>query len=164
MGEGLRVLVTGGTLDKVHDPIKEEFVFGGTHLPEMLKLGRNTSPVEVETLMLIDSLDMTEEHRNKILEKCRKSPEERLIITHGTSTMVETARLLGQNIKDKTIVLTGAMVPHVIRNSDAVFNFAYAFGAAMALPKGVYVAMNCKILPWNNVRKNAELGRFETLG
>lgn len=113
--------------------------------------------------MLIDSLQMTEADRQKILERCKSCPEEKIVITHGTSTMVETAKLLGQNLKNKTVVLTGAMIPHAIKDSDAVFNFAHAFGAVQALPKGVYIAINGMIFPWDNARKNEELGWFETI-
>ena len=156
----LRIFVTGGTFDKVHDPLRECLAFGKTHIPEMLGIGRNTGSITVEELMLVDSLEMTDEQRNKILEKCRDCDENRAVITHGTSTMVETARLLGEKVKGKTIVLTGAMVPHSVKNSDATFNLAYALGAAQSLPEGVYIAMNGRVFSWDNVRKMPETGKF----
>ena len=113
--------------------------------------------------MLKDSLYMTDEDRQLILRKCQSCLEDRLLVTHGTGTMVETAAVLGKNLKRKTAVLTGAMIPYSIKNSDAMFNFAFGYGAALALPAGVYVAMNGRIFHWNNVQKNTEVGYFETL-
>ncbi len=159
----IRILITGGTFDKIYNPVKEVLEFKETHIPEMLEFGRNRNKVEVEKHRLIDSLQMTGDDRQKILEMCKGCPEEKIVITHGTSTMVETAKLLGQNLKGKTVVLTGASVPYTLNGSDAMFNFAHAFGAVQALPKGVYIAMNGIIFPWDKVRKNEELGEFETI-
>ena len=163
MGEDLRVLVTGGTFDKVYNPITEKLEFADTHVHEMLRFGRVTVKVEVEKLMLKDSLYMTDADRQLILDRCTSSLEDKLLIVHGTGTMVETAKKLGQNLEAKTAVLIGAMVPYSVSNSDAVFNFAFAYGLALYLPIGVYIAMNGRALNWNNVRKNPQTGEFEPL-
>ena len=159
----VRILVTGGTFDKVYDPINEKLDFTETHIPEILKQGRNRTEVELETLMLKDSLYMTDADRQHILEKCQSSLEDNILITHGTGTIVETAKVLGQNLEGKTVVLTGAMMPYSVNNSDALFNFAYAFGAVQSLPNGVYIAMNGRIFYDGNVIKNTEIGEFETI-
>ncbi len=164
MGEGLRILATGGTFDKVYNPVTEKLEFTETHVPEILRLGRVTAKVEVERLMLKDSLYMTNSERQLILERCKGCLEDRLLIIHGTGKMVETAQVLGQNLEGKTAVLSGAMVPFTVHESDAVFNFGVAYGAALALPTGVYIAMNGRIFYWNSVRKNTELGHFEQVG
>jgi L-asparaginase len=121
-------------------------------------------PVEVELNQLIDSLDMHTSNRVRVLESCRRALEERIIITHGTDTMVETAAVLGEARLAKTVVLTGAMVPYIFNNSDAVFNLGCAVAAVQLLPHGVYVAMNGRIFGWESVRKNRELGVFEEKG
>ena len=113
--------------------------------------------------MLIDSLNMNEEHRAKILGKCKSCEEDKIIITHGTSTMVETAKMLGNEIKDKIIILTGAMSPYSIGKGDAVFNLGCAISSVQLIPKGVYIAMNGKIFGYANVRKNDKTGEFETI-
>jgi L-asparaginase len=159
----VRILVTGGTFDKVHDPIQEALVFDGTRVPEMLERGRVLAPVEVEPLMLIDSLQMTDEHRKTIAEKCSSCRENRIVVTHGTSTMIETARVLAERVKDKTIVLTGALVPHSIKGSDALFNLAHALGAVQVLPPGVFIAMNGRILPWDSASKDVHTGVFRRI-
>lgn len=163
MGDGLRVLITGGTIDKVYNPVTEKLEFIETHVPEILRLGKVTAKVEVERLMLKDSLYMTNSDRQLILERCKGSLEDRLLIIHGTGTMVKTAQRLGQNLEGKTVVLTGAMTPYTISGSDAVFNFAFAYGLALYLPVGVYITMNGRRFYWNNVRKNTKLGEFEEL-
>ncbi len=163
MGSGIRVLVTGGTFDKVYHPTLEQLIFEETHVPEILKLGRNRTDVVVEQLMLKDSLYMTDEDRQLILRKCQSCLEDRLLVTHGTGTMVETAQKLGQSLEGKTVVLTGAMVPYSVKGSDAVFNFAFAYSLALYLPAGVYIAMNGRKFYWDNVRKNTRLGEFEEL-
>jgi len=162
----VRIYVTGGTFDKVYDPINEKLDFTETHIPEILRLGRNKNEVELETLMLKDSLYMTDADRQYILEKCRSCPEKKILVSHGTGTMVETARKLGENdqsLEDKTVVLFGAMVPYSIKDTDAEFNFGFAFGAVLSLPSGVYIAMNLTIFNWYNVIKNPETGEFETI-
>lgn len=158
---GIRIFVTGGTFDKEYDEIVEKLVFRETHVPHMMRLGRCKIDVDVRTLMMIDSLEITEEDRKTILENCRKAKEERIVITHGTSTMADTARFLGKEIKGKTIVLTGAMSPYSFGSSDGLFNLGCALAFAQTLPHGVYVSMNGKYFAWDNVRKNEKTGFFE---
>ncbi len=158
----IRILITGGTFDKEYDELHGTLYFKDTHLPEMLTLGRCKLEVHIRTVMMVDSLEMTEEDRDLILEQCRKSPEDQIVITHGTDTMVETARLLGSAIRNKTIVLTGAMVPYAFGSSDGLFNLGSALSFAQTLPTGTYIAMNGRCFRWDNVRKNRELGIFET--
>lgn len=163
MGEGVRIFVTGGTIDKVYNPITEKLEFTEAHAYEILSASRVKAKVAVDVLMLKDSLYMTEADRQLILERCKGCLEDRILITHGTGSMVETAQKLGENLEGKTITLTGAMIPYSINKSDAVFNFAGAYYAALALPSGVYICMNGMVFPWNNVRKNTEKGHFERL-
>jgi L-asparaginase len=159
----IRILITGGTFDKEYDEIKEQLVFIETHVPQMLKLGRCKVDVNIRTIMLIDSLKMTDEDRQIILENCKKSEEDRIVITHGTSTMTDTARFLGKSIQNKTIVLTGAMSPYAFGSSDGLFNLGCALAFVQTLPHGVYVSMNGKCFTWNNVRKNEKTGFFEEI-
>lgn len=159
----IKIIITGGTFDKEYDEINGTLYFKDTHVPEMLKLGRCRLDIQTRTVMMIDSLDMTETDRQLILENCKKSPEEKIVITHGTDTMVETAKALGENIKDKTIVLTGAMIPYAFGSSDGLFNLGSALSFVQALPPGVYIAMNGRYFIWNNVRKNREKGEFEEI-
>jgi L-asparaginase len=160
---GIRILVTGGTFDKEYDELSGALFFRDTHLPEMLALGRAELPYEITTVMMIDSLDMTDDLREQILNQCLEAQEEQIIITHGTDTMVQTATLLGQRVQGKTVVLTGAMVPYKFGSSDGMFNLGCAVAFAQALPHGVYVTMNGRYFPWNDVRKNTARGRFERL-
>ena len=157
----VRVFITGGTFDKKYDELSAKLVFGESHLPEMLRLGRCRLDVSIRTLMMIDSLDMTEADRRIIVESCRACPESRIVITHGTDTMVETARALAAAGTGKTIVLTGAMVPYAFGSSDGMFNLGSALSFAQALPPGVFVAMNGKCFPADRVRKNRQTGVFE---
>ena len=157
----IKILITGGTFDKEYSELTGELFFRNTHVPNMLELGRAKIDVKIRTLMLVDSLEMTDKHRAIILEKCRNAKEAEIIITHGTDTMAETAKFLGQNIKDKTIILTGAMVPYAFGSSDGLFNLGSALSFAQSLPRGVYIAMNGKYFYWHNVRKNKETGVFE---
>lgn len=159
----IRILVTGGTFDKEYDEVNGKLFFKDTHLPEMLQLGRCKLELEVRTLMMIDSLDMTDSDRELILEQCRKSPVDRIVITHGTDTMEKTARVLGPVIQDKTIVLTGAMIPYKFGSSDGLFNLGSALAFAQALPRGVYVAMNGRCFDWSNVTKDRTTGEFKCL-
>ena len=159
----IKVLVTGGTFDKEYEEIKERLVFKETHLPEMLKLGRCKLDPDIRTVMLIDSLEMTESDRKIILETCEKSKEDKIVITHGTSRMVETAKFLAKSIKNKTIVLTGAMSPYAFGSSDGLFNLGCALAFVQTLPHGVYIAMNGRYFTWDNVKKNESNGIFETL-
>lgn len=160
----IRVLVTGGTFDKNYNELEGRLHFRETHVPEMLGLGRCKLPIVVETLMLIDSLEMTDEHRTRVLEACRRASESRIVITHGTDTMEHTARVIGSAALDKTIVLTGAMVPYTFGSSDGLFNLGSALAFAQSLPHGVYVAMNGRCLPWKGVHKDKATGVFESRG
>ena len=157
----IRIIITGGTFDKAYDEIRGSLTFRDTHLPEILKFVRCTVPIELELNQLIDSLDMQTANRLSILESCRRAAEERIVITHGTDTMAETAEVLGGAGLAKTIVMTGAMVPYVFSNSDAVFNLGCALMAVQLVPRGVYIAMNGRLFAWDRVRKNRELGVFD---
>ena len=166
----IKIFVTGGTFDKEYNDLNGQLIFKNTHLREILELGRSRLDVDVETLMMIDSLDMSDEDREKIAQSCINATEDKIVITHGTDTMVETAKVLAQKIKneqsslsDKTIILTGAMVPYVFRSSDGLFNLGAALAFAQTLPKGVYIAMNGKYFNWDNARKNKKIGEFEEL-
>jgi L-asparaginase len=159
----VRFLVTGGTFDKEYNELTGELFFKHTHLPEMLALGRARVPVEVTVLMMIDSLQMTADHRAQVAQACLEAPEERIVVTHGTDTMVETAKVLAERVPGKTIVLTGAMVPWKFGSSDGLFNLGSALAFAQVLPHGVYVSMNGRSFPWNDVRKNRAKGEFENL-
>lgn len=157
----IRVLVTGGTFDKEYHELSGTLFFKDTHVPEMLALGRCGLDLEVSRLMLIDSVDMTDTDRARILASCTEAGDERIVITHGTDTMEDTARFLGERVRDQTVVLTGAMVPYTFGSSDGLFNLGAALAFAQALPHGVYVAMNGRAFDWHNVRKNRTTGRFE---
>ncbi len=159
----LRILATGGTFDKRYDPITGALGFGETHLHEIVARARLAGPLEIEVLMMIDSLDMVDEHRQRVLAACRAAPEPALVVVHGTDTMVETAQLLGRAALPGTIVLTGAMVPFALADSDASFNLGAAVAFARSLPPGVWVAMNGVARPWPDVRKNRERGVFEPI-
>ncbi|MBN2803869.1 MAG: asparaginase [Deltaproteobacteria bacterium] len=159
----IRVFITGGTFDKEYNEITGQLKFGDTHLQEMLSMGRCKIPVEIRTLMMIDSLEMKDSDRQIIFENVESCIENQVVITHGTDTMEVTARYLGERIKDKTVVLMGAMIPIAFGSSDGLFNLGSAFAFAQSLPAGVYVVMNGRCFPWDNVTKNHELGEFETL-
>jgi L-asparaginase len=156
-------LITGGTFDKEYDEIDGRLYFQDSHVPEMLKLGRCLLDVEIRTLMMIDSLEMTDADRQIICEQCRTAPEDRIVITHGTDTMVETARVLQSRVTGKTIVLTGAMIPYKFGSSDGLFNLGSALAFAQTLPPGVYIAMNGQYFPADQVRKNKLAGMFERI-
>ena len=160
----IRVLVTGGTFDKEYDELRGVLSFRDTHLPEMLRLGRCRVEVAIDALMMIDSLEMTDADRARIVARCRDADEPRIVVTHGTDTMVETARALGAAaLAGKTVVLTGAMVPYAFGSSDGLFNLGSALSFVQALPPGVYIAMNGRWFTWDRVRKNRETGVFESL-
>ena len=159
----IRVFVTGGTFDKEYDELRGTLDFEDTHLPEMLRLGRCELDVAIRTLMMVDSLDMTDDDRSTIVDNCRRADEAQIVVTHGTDTMVETAQALARAITDKTIVLTGAMVPYAFGSSDGLFNLGSALSFVQVLPPGVYIAMNGKYFSWDNVRKNREVGAFEVV-
>ena len=157
----VRLLVTGGTFDKEYNEITGELYFEDTHMREILELGRSKLEVKIRTLMLIDSLDMTDEDRSTILDNCKRVDEDQIVITHGTDTMTQTAKILAEAGLDKTIVLTGAMIPYKFGSSDGLFNFGGAMAFAQALPSGVYVAMNGRYFDWDKVEKNKKTGTFE---
>jgi len=160
----IRILATGGTFDKEYNELTGELFFKSTHTGDMLALGRCLLDVEIETLMMIDSLQMTDADRQAILARCREVPESRIVITHGTDTMPETAAILGTALTGKTVVLTGAMVPYKFGSSDGMFNLGTALAFVQTLAPGVYVAMNGRCFEWNKVRKNRESGVFEAIG
>jgi L-asparaginase len=163
--EPIRVLITGGTFDKEYNELNGSLFFKETHLPEMLRLGRSRVDVSIGTLMMIDSLQMTDADRALIIDECRQANEARILITHGTDTMVDTAAALAAAMADagKTIVLTGAMIPYAFGSSDGLFNLGSALSFVQVLPSGVYLAMNGRCFEWNRVRKNRETGVFEAL-
>jgi L-asparaginase len=156
-----RIIVTGGTFDKHYDAIKGELTFKNSHLPAILQQSRVTVPVELEINQLIDSLDMLDEHRQQVLTACRNAREKYLVVIHGTDTMAQTARVVGQAGLDKTIVFTGAMIPYSVQGSDALFNLGFALAASQSLAANTYVAMNGRLFTWDRVRKNKADGVFE---
>lgn len=157
----IRVLITGGTFDKEYDEIGGKLFFKDSHLPEMLSLARAKLDLEIRTLMMVDSLEMSDADRDIIVEQCRSSPETRIVITHGTDTMEVTAKLLSERVPGKTIVLTGAMVPYKFGSSDGLFNLGSALAFVQTLSPGVYVAMNGRYFPADAVQKNKQTGFFE---
>jgi L-asparaginase len=160
----IRILVTGGTFDKEYDELTGRLFFRDTHVAEMLRRGRCRVPARVETVMMIDSLEMTDADRAAVVDRCRESPERRIVITHGTDTMVDTARAIARaELGERTIVLTGAMVPYAFGSSDGLFNLGSALSFAQVLPAGVYVAMNGQYFSWDRVRKNRASGVFEAI-
>ncbi|GAB3403410.1 asparaginase [Massilia agilis] len=159
----LRLIATGGTFDKHYNELNGSLGFADSHLPQVISRTRMTIPVALEVLPLLDSLDMQDADRQRVLASCQAATEKAIVIVHGTDTMRETAQVLGAATLDKTIVLTGAMIPYEIANSDALFNLGVAVGVAQTLPAGVYVAMNGKVFTWNNVTKNRAAGVFEPL-
>ncbi len=157
----IRVFVTGGTFDKEYDELRGNLFFKDSHLPEMLKRGRCRLSLDVRTLMMVDSLDMSEADRGVIARNCAETPQQRIVVTHGTDTMVDTARRIAEEVSDKTVVLTGAMVPYAFGSSDGLFNLGSALSFVQSLPPGVYIAMNGHYFPWDKVRKNRDAGVFE---
>jgi L-asparaginase len=160
----LRVFVTGGTFDKEYDELTGTLHFAATHVEEMLRRGRCMLDVQVEVLMMMDSLEMKESHRHRIVDACANCAESQIVITHGTDTMVDTAAVIAAAVTAKTIVLTGAMVPYAFGSSDGLFNLGSALSFVQALAPGVYVAMNGRCFRWDDVRKNRDVGVFEPLG
>lgn len=159
----IKLLLTGGTIDKTYHESSGELDFVETHMSELLALGRNHSEIVMEKLMLKDSLQMNDTDRQIVLDACHNSKQDQILITHGTDTMAETAKVLGKASLNKTIVLVGAMVPFVFKHSDAMFNVGFALASVQTLPHGVYIAMNGKVFDWNNVVKNLDKGVFETI-
>lgn len=160
---GVRIFVTGGTFDKEYDELNGALYFLHSHVAEMLRRGRCHLEVTIDELMMLDSLDMTAAHRETVIAACQTCTDSQIVITHGTDTMVETARVLSANVADKTIVLTGAMIPYAFGSSDGLFNLGSALSFVQTLSPGVYVAMNGRCFAWDNVRKNRELGVFEAI-
>ena len=159
----IRIFITGGTFDKEYNELTGELFFKDSHLPEMLKLGRCKTEVEIRTLMMIDSLNMTPGDRELITRQCQAAQEDKIVITHGTDTMANTAKVIAENVRNKTIVLTGAMIPYKFGSSDGLFNLGSALAFVQTLPNGVYIVMNGRYFNWNNVRKNKQTGQFEEL-
>jgi len=159
----IRIFITGGTFDKEYNEITGQLFFKDSHMQDLLEMGRSKVPVQIRTLMMVDSLEMTDEDRELIAYQCTQSDETQIVITHGTDTMSDTARMLSDKIKDKTIVLTGAMIPIKFGSSDGLFNLGSALAFAQTLPVGVYVAMNGRYFNANNVRKNKQTGMFEEI-
>jgi L-asparaginase len=160
----IRIFITGGTFDKEYNELDGQLYFKDTHMSDLLERGRNKMPVEIRTLMMVDSLEMSDEDRDLIAHQCLQCDEEQIVITHGTDTMSDTARTIAEKVKDKTIVLTGAMIPITFGSSDGLFNLGSALAFVQTLPPGVYIAMNGRYFHWNNVRKNRQTGMFEETG
>jgi len=159
----IKIFITGGTFDKEYNELNGTLFFKDSHMNEMLKLGRNKADVDVRTLMMVDSLEMTEEDRNLIAYQCQHCAEDKIIITHGTDTMTDTAELIAKTITNKTIVITGAMIPYKFGSSDGLFNLGSAIAFVQTLPYGVYVVMNGEYFKAGSVRKNKQTGTFETI-
>jgi L-asparaginase len=157
----IRIFITGGTFDKEYDELTGKLYFKDSHLAEMLRLGRANLPLEIRTLMMVDSLDMTDDDRELIVEQVRNAEQGRVVVTHGTDTMTKTAEVLAAKVSGKTIVLTGAMVPYKFGSSDGLFNLGSALAFAQTLPPGVYIAMNGRCFQAGRVRKNRQTGMFE---
>jgi L-asparaginase len=157
----IRIFITGGTFDKEYNEITGQLYFNDTHMHDLLEMGRSKVVVEIRTLMMIDSLEMTNEDRELIAYQCINCDENKIVITHGTDTMADTAKMLAQKVKDKTVILTGAMIPIKFGSSDGLFNLGSALAFAQTLPPGIYVAMNGRYFNWDNVRKNKQTGMFE---
>ncbi len=157
----VRIFITGGTFDKEYNELTGQLYFNDTHLHDLLDTGRCRVDTEIRTLMMVDSLEMTDEDRDLIVHQCIHCEEDKIVITHGTDTMSDTAKVIAQKITNKTIVLTGAMIPIKFGSSDGLFNLGSALAFAQSLPNGVYVAMNGRYFNWNNVRKNKQTGMFE---
>jgi L-asparaginase len=159
----IQILITGGTFDKEYNELTGELFFKDSHLQDMLKRGRSSLNIQVRTLMMQDSLDITDNDREIILNSCKAAKGDKILITHGTDSMDQTARYLNQHIKDKTIILTGAMIPYVFGSSDGLFNLGASLAYVQMLPYGVYIAMNGRVYNAENVRKNKDKGFFEEI-
>lgn len=159
----IRIFITGGTFDKEYNELTGQLYFNDTHLHDLLEMGRNRVDTEIRTLMMVDSLEMTDEDRNLIVHQCLHCEEDKIVLTHGTDTMAETAKVIAESVNGKTIVLTGAMIPIKFGSSDGLFNLGSALAFAQSLPPGVYVAMNGRYFTWDNVRKNKQTGMFEEI-
>jgi L-asparaginase len=158
----VQILTTGGTIDKLYFDEKSAYQVGDPQIGQLLEEANVTAEYEIRALLHKDSLDFSDDDRRLIVETVRDTPGDRILITHGTDTMLETAREL-QQVADKVIVLTGSIQPARLRDSDAFFNVGFAFCAVQVLPPGTYVAMNGRIFTPESARKNVELGRFEEI-
>lgn len=160
----IKLLLTGGTIDAKYNELTGGLDYGQTHIGSMLDQARSRLDIDIEELMMVNSLDITDEQRQQILQACAQAEQNRIVITHGTDTIVETAKLLGDNAPDgKTIVLVGAMIPFTFGNSDALFNLGAALAAVQTMTAGVYITMNGKIFDWDKVNKNRQLGEFQAV-
>lgn len=159
----LHIIATGGTFEKHYDEITGELVFNSSHIPAMMERARVSASYTFEELSMLDSLDMQEGDRENILKSCRETAADRIVIVHGTDTMQDTAAVLGKAALEKTIVLTGAMIPYEFGHSDAFFNLGFAVGSVQLLPSGVYILMNGHIFEWDKVTKNRRAGVFEAV-
>lgn len=161
----IKIITTGGTFDKQYDPIKGELTFRGAQIEKILKDAFSTLSISHIGPLAIDSLFMSEEQREQIVDLIRECEDERIIVIHGTDTMVKTALLAKQKLASsgKTVVFTGAMVPYALENSDAVFNLGMAIASVQLLPSGVFITMGGRIFPADKVFKNREKGIFEGL-
>ena len=158
----IQILITGGTFDKSYNHISGDLFFERTHIPEMLERSKCRLNVDVKTLMMIDSLEMTKKDIEKIIDECKKTKSSRIVITHGTDTMVNTAEKIAEKIKNKTIVLTGAMIPYAFgSSSDGFFNLGSALSFVQTLENGVYIAINGQYFDFDKVEKNKLKGYFE---
>ena len=159
----IRIFVTGGTFDKEYNERTGQLYFKDTHLTEMLQRGRSRVAVSIRTVMMVDSLEMTDADRALVVQNCLQAEEDHIVITHGTDTMTDTAAAVARAVTGKTVVLTGAMIPWAFGSSDGLFNLGSALSFVQVLPAGVYIAMNGKFFPWDRVRKNRERGEFEEI-
>ena len=159
----IKIIVTGGTFDKEYNELNGELYFNKTHVSEMLKLGRSRVQLKIVTLMMCDSLHMTDADVKIIMDECQNSEEDKILITHGTDKMSNTAKVLGQSVKNKTVVLTGAIIPYAFGSSDGMFNLGSALAFVQTLPYGVYIVMNGRYFHYNNVNKNKQNGNFEEI-
>ena len=158
----IQILITGGTFDKSYNHISGDLFFEKTHIPEMLERSKCRLNVDIKTLMMIDSLEMTQKDIEKIIDECKKTKSSRIVITHGTDTMVNTAEKIAEKIKNKTIVLTGAMIPYAFgSSSDGFFNLGSALSFVQTLENGIYIAINGQCFDYDKVEKNKLKGYFE---
>ena len=157
----IKILITGGTVDKDYDELTGNLVFRSTHVPDMLGSGRCGLDIEIAEVMIADSAYMTDADREAISAHCKESPEDRIIIMHGSDSMVTTAEFLARSTRDKTVILTGALIPYALNGSEAMFNLGAALAFVQTLPHGVYISMNGRVFAWDNARKNKRTGEFE---
>jgi len=159
----IQFFITGGTFDKEYNELNGKLFFKDSHLSKMLSLGRSRVDIDIRTLMMVDSLEMSDEDREIIMQNCLKTKSDKIIITHGTDTMVDTARIIAKKVKNKTIIITGAMIPYKFGSSDGLFNLGSSLAFVQTLPAGVYISMNGRFFNWDNVRKNKKIGEFEEI-